>query len=209
MDARIERTLKLGTFGICLVLDVEGAFNSTTVKSMIDGLERNRIDPMSIRWISSMLYNREVVTFTHETPRFRVAERGCSQGGVLSPLLWNLVVEECLSLVKERRPQIHEQGFADDLGFYGSRIDLGVVTNQMQDAINTVSNWSKSVDLSVDQKVGLMLITNRRKYQTKTLILNGKKLEYMKQIKCLRITIVPTWCSIWFTSMGSSNQVSK
>jgi hypothetical protein len=189
MVARIERTLKSGTFGICLVLDVEGAFNSTTVKSMIDGLERNRIDPMSIRWISSMLYNREVGTFTHKTPSLRVAERGCPQGGVLFPLLWNLVVEECLSLVKERHPQIHGQGFADDLGFYGSGIDLGVVTNQMQDAINTVSYWCKSVDLSVDQKVGLMLITNRRKYQTKTLILNGKKLEYMKQIKYLGITI--------------------
>jgi hypothetical protein len=77
MVARIERTLKSGTFGICLVLDVEGAFNSTTVKSMIDGLERNRIDPMSIRWISSMMYNREVGTFTHETPSLRVAETGC------------------------------------------------------------------------------------------------------------------------------------
>jgi hypothetical protein len=72
---------------------------------------------------------------------------------------------------------------------YASGIDLRVVTNQMQDVINTVSNWSKSVDLSVDQKVGLMLITNRRKYQTKTLILNGKKLEYMKQMKYLGITI--------------------
>jgi hypothetical protein len=59
----------------------------------------------------------------------------------------------------------------------------------MQDVINTVSYWCKSVDLSVDQKVGLMLITNRQKYQTKTLILNGKKLEYMKQIKYLGITI--------------------
>jgi hypothetical protein len=77
-----------------------------------------------------------------------------------------LVVEECLSLVKERHPQIHEQGLVDDLGFYGSGSDLEVVTNQMQDAINTVSNWCKSVDLSVDQKVGLMLITNR--HQTKT-----------------------------------------
>jgi hypothetical protein len=102
-----------------------------------------------------------------------------------------LVVEECLSLVKERHPQIHEQGFADELGFYGSGIDLGVFTNQMQDAINAVSNWCKSVDLSVDRTVGLMRITNRRKYQTTTLILNGKKLEYMKQLKYLKQQLTP------------------
>jgi hypothetical protein len=40
--------------------------------------------------------------------------KGCSQGGILSPFLWNLVVDSLLSFTRTKIP-CDLQGFADDL----------------------------------------------------------------------------------------------
>jgi hypothetical protein len=58
--------------------------------------ERHDIEPTICRWICSMLENRNIITpLSGETLRGSMAW-GCLQGGVLSPLLWSLVVNELL-----------------------------------------------------------------------------------------------------------------
>jgi len=148
--ARMERTLKSGEYGISATLDVEGAFSHATYASIINGLRRHNVDSWATRWIISMLTNRSVHACHSGEIRNRTVERGCPQGGVLSPLLWNMVVDEILSLMRLNIPQVHSQGFADDLSLYSTGVDLGIVRGHMQAAINMVSEWCSSVDLSVD-----------------------------------------------------------
>jgi len=54
----------------------------------------------------------------------RNVEKDCPQGGVLSPLLWNLVVKECLTGVRQKFPAVLSYGLADYFGF-----SLGTVLN--------------------------------------------------------------------------------
>jgi hypothetical protein len=42
---------------------------------------------------------------------------GCPQGGVLSPLLWNLVVDELLAGLNDHG--LCATGYADDIVYYG------------------------------------------------------------------------------------------
>jgi len=42
-----------------------------------------------------------------------MVSRGCPQGGVLSPLLWCLVVNELLARLNERG--VYSQGYVDDI----------------------------------------------------------------------------------------------
>jgi retron-type reverse transcriptase len=73
-----------------------------------------------------MLTRRTVEAGIGDIVSSRVVERGCPQGGVLSPLLWNLLVSEVLTRLKRSLPQLLSQAFADDLGLMQIGPDLGM-----------------------------------------------------------------------------------
>ena len=187
MVARMERTLKSGQYGVVTVLDVEGAFSRATFNSIMNGLIRNGVDNMTTKWVHSMLIGRSVTASIQEVSRDRGVERGCPQGGVLSPLLWNLVVDEILNELKIKLPQVYSQGFADDLSLYATGIDPQTVTGSMQTAVNMVERWCSKVSLSVDKKASAMIVTRLKKYNTAKITLNGISLEYCSVVRYLGV----------------------
>jgi len=188
--ARMERTLKSGEVGISAILDVEGAFSHATYKSIINGLTRHQVDNAAVRWIISMLTKRSVTALHSGEARNRSVERGCPQGGVLSPLLWNLVVDELLIELRRIVPQVHSQGFADDLSLYSTGIDIGTVRASIQMAIDLTAQWCNSVSLSVDQKASAMVVTLQRKNTNcDPLVLNGNPLTYCAVVRYLGVLI--------------------
>ena len=70
-------------------MDIEGAFDNTSYQSMI-------ISANITKWINSMQQSRIIRANLLGDVREVTATRGCPQGGVLSPLLWSLVVDELL-----------------------------------------------------------------------------------------------------------------
>jgi hypothetical protein len=81
----------LGTF-----LDTEGAFDSTSFDIITKAAKWHGLEDTFCRWIGSMLGSRKITaTVAGETLEGSVA-RGCPQGGVLSPLLWSLVVDKLI-----------------------------------------------------------------------------------------------------------------
>jgi retron-type reverse transcriptase len=79
-----------------------------------------------------MLSHRSVVASVDGVEATRNAETGCPQGGVLSPLLWNLVVEEILHKLRVNFPQLYSQGFADDLACLADGVDPSTVRSHAQ-----------------------------------------------------------------------------
>src|SRR5665811_1964038 len=119
----------------------------------------------------------------------KTVERGCPQGGVLSPILWNLVIDELLVIIGEEYPQSCLNSFADDLALYNTGIDLQTVSYDTQRAIKRIEKWCEGVDLCVDQKAEVMLVTRQKKVYKRQLMLNGKRLEYKDAIKYLGVVI--------------------
>jgi hypothetical protein len=60
-----------------------------------------------------MLSNRMVQTKIRGVSSTMMFSRGCLQGGVLSPLLWNMVINSLL--VRLNNESLWAQGFADDI----------------------------------------------------------------------------------------------
>jgi hypothetical protein len=86
-----HRDIALGAF-----IDIEGAFDRTSFDIIKQAAEKHGIDPTICRWICAMLESRNIkATLSGETLG-AAAVRGCPQGGVLSPLLWSLVVDDLL-----------------------------------------------------------------------------------------------------------------
>ena len=195
VTARIERSLKSGEFALCAFLDIKGAFSDAPFRTLIRGLGRNDVDVDCVRFISHMLTTRTVEASVSGTTLSRLVERGCPQGGVLSPLLWNLVVDEILVILSNRMPQIYSQGYADDLVCLGRGKVLSIVSEHVRDCLSIVSDWCREIGLSINEKSALMLFTHRKKFRLSPIHLVDQVLAYCDTVRYLGVTFDPklTW----------------
>jgi hypothetical protein len=78
-------------------LDFEGAFDNTSSEAIITAARKRGLEETCCRWIKSMLEGRlEYSSLMGSSLTAKVVE-ACTQGGVLSPLLWNLVFCGCMA----------------------------------------------------------------------------------------------------------------
>jgi len=98
----------------------------------------------------------------------RNVSRGTPQGGVLSPLLWVLVVNKLLSLLEEAGTKV--VAYADDVDILLQGKFPQTLCNLMETALSILSRWTAVCGLGVNpEKTELVLFT--RKYKIPNLIL--------------------------------------
>jgi hypothetical protein len=183
--ARAEGALKTGEVAICVFLDIKGAFNDVKFNILEKAMLKHGISKLCIRFISQMLRQREVNALGVS----RKVERGCPQGGILSPLLWNLVVDELLGKLRTSMPQVYSAGYADDLAILARGFDGNTVRNHAQEGVNIAHTWTKEVGLGLaEDKIAVLLFSKKRNVP-KLLKYNGKGIPYSKCTKYLGVTI--------------------
>ena len=102
-------------------------------------MEDFNFPPAIRKWYSHYLENRNVTADIKGCTETRGITKGMPQGGILSPLIWNLPFNKLLSLYKTG--PTHGTGFADDIGLLVCVIDLSTLAAAMQVAINKAQRW--------------------------------------------------------------------
>ena len=98
---QVEKALDQQEIALGVFLDKEGAFNNTSYDSMYAAPARHGVDYTIIRWIKAILEGWLATATLGGLSRSVAVSRGCPQGGVLSPLLLCLVVNELLARLNE------------------------------------------------------------------------------------------------------------
>jgi len=109
-----ERALRSRGIAVGVFLDIEGAFSHATFRSMITALKQKGVSEVCVRFIGDMLETRSVISTIQGITRSRVVERGCPQGGVISPIFWIALVDEVLQRLIKKLPRLAAPTFADD-----------------------------------------------------------------------------------------------
>ena len=114
---------------------------------------------------------------------------GTPQGGVLSPLMWNLAFESFLSIFDNSPVRVC--GFADDAGLVVKGKDLKQIRNTMQAAINKALEWGKTAGLTFSpSKTVTVIFTRKRKFTTpEPLRLGDMELSYEKDVRYLGVIL--------------------
>lgn len=161
--------MTLGVF-----IDIEGAFDNTSVKSIKRAVESKGIHPVICGWISHMLKHRRIYASVNDEQVGVTAARGCPQGGVLSPLLWCLVVDGLLRQLKEAGYGV--TGYADDVAITISGKYPSTVSERMQGAMRLIEKWCDGEGLSINPaKTSLVPFTKKRApYGIRDIYLYGK-----------------------------------
>jgi hypothetical protein len=108
-----------------------------------------------------MLDNRNIsATLSGETLRVSVA-RGCLQGGVLSPLLWTLVVDDLLWKLNSNG--YCTVGYADDIAILINGKFPYTLSEVLQTAPCTVQKWCEKTSLSINSNKTIIIPFTRKR----------------------------------------------
>ncbi len=174
----------MGTF-----LDIEGAFDNVSFVAIEEALNKNVTDKTVITWIMNMISNR-YITIEIKGHQKRIGiNRGCPQGGILSPFLWNLVVNDLLKHAEE-----HDlgnlQAFADDLLSLVVGKDVSTIHDITQRTVKCIEEWCKAKGLKVSvMKTQIVMFTWNTKWKLDAIKLNGQNIEVTNTVKFLGITL--------------------
>ncbi|XP_073811046.1 uncharacterized protein [Musca autumnalis] len=136
-----------------------------------------------------MLSGRIINSNIGETSIRKSVTRGTPQGGVLSPLLWLLVINEILKEFDQLR--IKTVAYADDVVIMITGKFPQTLSELMQGALVKLSRWAHNNGLGVNpSKTELVLFTNKRKVKPFTLpTLDGVALKLSLEAKYLDIIL--------------------
>jgi len=185
----VEKSMEFGKKTLATFLDLEGAFNKVTFEAINAAMRKFGLDRTLIRWIMAMLSNRILSIDLFGAHRAGLADRGCPQGGVLPPILWNMTVD-CL-LVKLNEAGYLAIGYADDIAILISGAFEEVLSSVMSMAFRIVEEWCSESGLSVNpDKTGLILFTRKRKLLALQMpILFGTHLKLTDKVKYLGVIL--------------------
>ena len=134
--SKIEKTIVEGQYALGIFLDIEGAFDNVSFNSIIKSLEEAQLPQVIVRWITAMLTNRTITVTIQGKVLSKRVKKGCPQGGILSPLLWNLIINSLIILINSTPAD--SEGFADDVNLLIKGLDLKTVLDIGQQCLNKI-----------------------------------------------------------------------
>ncbi len=100
-------------YALGISLDIKGAFDNLSVEASIWGMVNKGLPPQIIRWYSHYLSLQSIMAKIKGVSTALSLTRGTPQGGMLSPLVWNLTFNDLLDRFNSVVPA-QVKGFADD-----------------------------------------------------------------------------------------------
>ena len=133
-----------------VTIDIQQAFDRAWKCAIIKELDKCNIPSCLILLISSYLSGRSSDFIYSDIKVKKDITMGCPQGGALSPLLWNILLNNLLSSIDIQNTSI--TAFADDISIVCWANNIPSLISTIKESIVTISDWCKSVKLSLNDK---------------------------------------------------------
>ncbi|XP_068238521.1 uncharacterized protein [Palaemon carinicauda] len=134
-----------------LFLDLEKAFELASSAAILFSLVRKRVRGHLLSWVQEYTQGREArVTFQGATSPFLPLENGTPQGGILSPFLFNVLVENLLLI--ELPQGIEMFIYADDICIVCPHsVRIQNQSQKMQRALNAIVHECNELGLKINR----------------------------------------------------------
>ena len=185
----IESNIYRGGHVLAVSLDCSGAFDRIKFSSAKDAMQRKKIPIGIINLYQNILAGRKISAELQGEMSSRIPMRGSPQGGVLSPLIWNLIMDTILSKFRCRAVKV--VGYADDIILLIGGKDPGTLVDQMNVALKEVLNWGDANGLIFNpEKTSMVRFSRAKKFSTwRKVKMNGECLSYEDSMKYLGVTL--------------------
>jgi hypothetical protein len=189
MADTIECGILRGESALVVFLDIKGAFNNLTSSTIANGMKKHDIHDDIIAWQKNYLESRYCSVKGSEQI-FKLV-KGTGQGGILSPSLWNFVMDSFLDkYTLAGTAEVID--YADDGALVIVTRDIGFAQRQMQTALDVAQEWATDVGLTFSTAKTKAMIFSRKKSPPTLpapLIMGGAEVEVVEEFKYLGLTM--------------------
>ena len=184
--AFMEKKIVVATF-----LDLEKAFDLMWTTGTILKLREFGITDNMLKWIHNFLTDRKIqVRVGVETSDPLNLENGCPQGSVLSPILFNVIINTLQESLEKLTISLSQ--YADDAAVWRANTNLNLALKQVQKALNEIEAWAIAWGFKVSTaKTKAILFSKCRKIDDSNLKLElfGNKIEFVDKTSFLGMTL--------------------
>ncbi|GFY41288.1 RNA-directed DNA polymerase from mobile element jockey [Trichonephila inaurata madagascariensis] len=175
---------------ILVFLDIKGAFDNAWWPGILSLLKRSNIPGNLFAVISSFLKDRSVTLSLGHSSKEKLLNKGCPQGSVSGPFLWNVIINDFLEKILAFS-SCETIAFADDLLLCFQGKSFPDLSRQAQFTLDFASTWTKNYKLEFNAVKSKVMILERRENNVLTgnLTLNGFSLDCVKELKYLGIVL--------------------
>ncbi|UYV71416.1 hypothetical protein LAZ67_8003077 [Cordylochernes scorpioides] len=139
-----------------IAIDISGAFDNAWWPALIKRMDEDHVPAVLIKIIQSFLNRRRKTSLTFSnTTISKYLSKGCPQGGPLSPLLWNIVLNDLLINFASSNSEII--CYADDVSIVCWHKTIEGLKNETERTSNYVIQWCTRNKLKLSpEKTGLI-----------------------------------------------------
>jgi ribonuclease HI len=184
----IERGFRHNQIVLAVFLDIKGAFDNLTTDVIIHGMHKHDVEDQITNWLNEYLNNR-YCRIKGSNQYFKLA-CGTGQGGILSPSIWNFVMDTFLELYEAHAAEAI--AYADDGALIIIADDMETAELQMQSAIDKAETWATAVGLQFSVAKTKAIIFSRSKDPpdlSTPLIMADEEIEVVYTFKYLGILL--------------------
>ena len=131
---QVEAAMLQGEYALVVLLDIQGAFDNVPFTSVLTGFRNKGFPDWFIQWYKHYLQFRTTTVTLKNTTATKHLTRGVPQGGVLSPVAWNIAFESFLENFQTGSVKV--TGFADDAALIVTGPNPHVLRKLMQEAVD-------------------------------------------------------------------------
>ena len=144
---------------VAVFLDLEKAFELASPHTILAALARKGVRGRLLAWLQDYLHHRRArVRFQGHRSSFRQLENGTPQGGILSPFLFNVLMEQLVALPFQEGTAL--LSYADDLALVVT--GRGNKLGRAQQALDLITTTCEELGLQISaQKSRAMMLKAR------------------------------------------------
>ena len=185
----IEKGFLRKKFALWVFLDISGAFNNLNTKMALQAMRNRGFQEHIVSWYESFVMNRVAQSELLGSTVTREINRGTPQGGILSPIMWNVVMDELLEILNEDH-SVRALGFSDDLAMGSYGIDETIIAQKLQRNLNKAKGWQNKYQLSMAAtKSTAVMFTTKKRARECPIIIDDEAIPYRKQVKYLGVIL--------------------
>jgi len=156
---QIQHSINSSHFCIVVYIDLKGAFDAVWRNGLLYKMSTVGICGNLLKWVGDYLYGRRQSVVVHGVISGSApSEVGVPQGAVLSPLLFNIMMQD---MPLDDNVEIYT--FADDITLACSGSDPAVVASNMQSYLDSLGWWFEEWKFTVNSTKTKMQYFTRKK----------------------------------------------
>ena len=187
----IEKSILNGHYTLGVFLDIQGAFDNITIDSLKAGMEAHGFPAQMVTWYINYMTSRSCQSTLFDSTILRFLQKGTPQGGVFSPIAWNLAFDSLLRLFDHSNILII--GFADDGTILISGPDPNTLVLIAQEALDKISRWGVDHGLQFSPSKTTSVLFHRKYKSPEShlppLTLNNIPIKYSPTVKYLGVLL--------------------